>query len=66
MLRKAAKGESLILAEMAVQMWDSHGVDELETEFASDCELNNLDSFKFHKAMGFDEANRIISFRKRI
>ena len=35
-------------------------------EFASDCELDNIDSFKFHMAMGFDEANRIICFRKGI
>ena len=30
------------------------------TEFASDCELTNHDSFSFHKAMGFEESNRII------
>ena len=36
------------------------------TEFASDCELDNMASFKFHIAAGFDEANRIICFRKRI
>lgn len=33
-------------------------------EFASDCELDNSKSFDFHIAMGFDEANRIICFRK--
>ena len=36
------------------------------SEFASDCELNNLDSFRFHMAMGFEEANRIICFKKTI
>ncbi len=36
------------------------------SEFASDCELTNADSLKFHLAMGFDEANRIICFRKDI
>ncbi len=36
------------------------------TEFASDCELENDDSLRFHKAMGFEEANRIICFRKDI
>ena len=36
------------------------------TEFASDCELDNLDSFRFHMALGFEEANRIICFRKDI
>lgn len=32
------------------------------TEFASDCELWNEDSRKFHERMGFVEANRIICF----
>lgn len=36
------------------------------TEFASDCELDNTDSFKFHMAMGFEEANRVICFKKNI
>lgn len=35
-------------------------------EFASDCELDNMDSFKFHKAMNFTEANRVICFTKRL
>ena len=26
-------------------------------EFASDCELMNEESFRFHMAMGFEEAN---------
>lgn len=34
------------------------------TEFASDCELGNADSVKFHMSLGFEEANRIICFRK--
>ena len=34
------------------------------TEFASDCEFDNINSFKFHIATGFEEANRIICFRK--
>ena len=36
------------------------------TEFASDCELENADSLDFHLALGFEEANRIICFRKNI
>ena len=36
------------------------------SEFASDCELDNIGSFNFHMAMGFDEANRIICFKKRL
>ena len=144
MVRKATNSDAHVLAEMAIQMWDSHTVDELETEFsdtinnkqsvffikyvndvpvgfaqcglrtdyvegtesspvgylegifikkdyrnngyakelllscetwaknmgctefASDCELDNIGSLKFHIAMGFDEANRIICFKKTI
>lgn len=36
------------------------------SEFASDCELNNCDSLRFHLALGFLEANRIICFTKKI
>ncbi|MGI6279030.1 MAG: aminoglycoside 6'-N-acetyltransferase [Acutalibacteraceae bacterium] len=36
------------------------------TEFASDCELNNLDSLRFHLKYGFSEANRIICFTKKL
>ena len=144
MIRKAANADSRVLAKMAVQMWDSHTADELETEFtetlsredsaffikyenntpvgfaqcglrtdyvegtesspvgylegifvyaeyrkngyakellracetwakeqgcaefASDCELDNISSFRFHMAMGFEEANRIICFKKHL
>ena len=34
------------------------------SEFASDCELVNEDSLKFHMALGFEEENWIICFRK--
>lgn len=36
------------------------------TEFASDCEQVNEDSLKFHLKMGFEEANRIICFTKKL
>ena len=35
-------------------------------EFASDCEAVNDDSFRFHMAAGFEEANRIICFTKKL
>jgi aminoglycoside 6'-N-acetyltransferase I len=35
-------------------------------EFASDCELNNIESLKFHLNVGFEEANRIICFKKML
>lgn len=36
------------------------------TEFASDCELTNSDSLAFHLNVGFEEANRIICFTKKL
>ena len=36
------------------------------SEFASDCELENSDSLRFHLSLGFEEANRIICFRKTL
>lgn len=35
-------------------------------EFASDCELGNMESFSFHLKVGFEEANRIICFVKKL
>ena len=35
-------------------------------EFASDCELVNADSLRFHLRAGFEETNRIICFVKRL
>lgn len=35
-------------------------------EFASDCELTNEKSLKFHLALNFEEANRIICFKKKL
>lgn len=35
-------------------------------EFASDCELTNSGSLAFHLALGFEEANRIICFTKKL
>lgn len=36
------------------------------SEFASDCELGNEISQQFHINLGFDEANRIICYTKKI
>lgn len=58
--RKNGYARKLLLA---CEMWAK---DMGCTEFASDCELDNIDSFKFHMAMGFDEANRIICFKKKL
>ena len=47
MVRIAINEDSRVLAEMAVQMWDSHTVDELEAEFAET--LNDKQSAFFIK-----------------
>ena len=36
------------------------------TEFASDCELTNTNSLRFHLGVGFEEVDRIICFTKKI
>jgi aminoglycoside 6'-N-acetyltransferase I len=36
------------------------------TIFASDCELDNLDSLRFHLKIGFAETSRSINFAKRL
>lgn len=36
------------------------------TEFASDCQLENVTSLRFHLNVGFREANRIICFVKSL
>lgn len=35
-------------------------------EFASDCEISNELSIKFHEAVGFNVVNKVICFRKEI
>ena len=58
--RKSGYAKELLLA---CEQWaKSMGC----TEFASDCELENVGSLQFHLAMGFQEANRMICFQKRI
>ena len=36
------------------------------TEFASDCELTNVESQGFHRAVGFREANRLVAYVRQI
>jgi len=56
------KGLARELLGVCEQWTREHGC----TEFASDCELVNEESLKFHLRMGFEEANRIICFTKKI
>lgn len=36
------------------------------SEFASDCEINNLETLAFHLSIGFEEAGRTIWFHRRL
>jgi aminoglycoside 6'-N-acetyltransferase I len=36
------------------------------TEFGSDVEIHNIESYNFHLKLGFKEANRVICFTKKI
>ncbi|MBQ7954882.1 MAG: GNAT family N-acetyltransferase [Lachnospiraceae bacterium] len=54
------------IAKHLLQECEKWAVKQGCTEFASDCELTNSESLKFHMSMGFEEANRIICFTKRL
>lgn len=51
----------------ACEAWaKENGCHEFASDCESDCEIDNIDSFHFHKAMNFTEANRIICFTKTL
>jgi aminoglycoside 6'-N-acetyltransferase I len=54
------------ISKMLVEYCESWAKEKGCTEFASDCELNNTNSYNFHLKIGFDEANRIICFKKNL
>lgn len=56
------KGYAKLLLEQCEKWAKEKGC----VEFASDCELGNLESLKFHLRVGFKEANRIICFTKKL
>ena len=109
MIKIATKDDAVVVAKLAIQMWEDNSIEGLTEEFieliekddaqifikfvenkavgfaqellsecqkwakkkgcqefASDCELDNATSLKFHMAMGFEEANRIICFTKKL
>jgi aminoglycoside 6'-N-acetyltransferase I len=46
----------------SIEQWgDSHGC----TEFASDTAIDNVDAQTLHRALGFDETERVVFFRRR-
>ena len=63
-VREAARGKGIARKLMrACEEWvRQQGC----AEFASDCELTNIESQGFHRAVGFEEANRIVAYVRKI
>ena len=54
------------IARVLLSSCESWAKEQGCTEFATDCELDNHDSLRFHLSVGFEEANRIICFTKTL
>ena len=54
------------IAKGLVQACENWAKEKGCTEFASDCELTNVQSLEVHLKLGFTEANRIICFTKKL
>lgn len=54
------------IAKMLLMACENWAKEQGCVEFASDCELTNEESLRFHLDMGFEEANRIICFTKKL
>jgi aminoglycoside 6'-N-acetyltransferase I len=54
------------IANSLVEKSEDWGIEQNCTEIASDAELNNTDSIKFHESIGFTEVNRVVCFSKTI
>lgn len=63
-VRKPYRGKGVAKALLcACEEWaEEQGCEE----FASDCELDNTGSLAFHLSAGFEEANRVICFTKKL
>lgn len=54
------------IARSLVQACENWAKEKGCQEFASDCELDNVESLATHLSLGFTEANRIICFKKTL
>lgn len=54
------------IAKLLCEACENWAMEKGCEEFASDCGLSNEISLKFHLGIGFDEANRIICFTKKL
>ena len=59
---EAVRGKGIAAALLV--RYESWAKEKGCTDFASDCELLNKASIRFHKALDFSEANPIVCFRK--
>jgi aminoglycoside 6'-N-acetyltransferase I len=55
-------GVALALAEAVAEWGKAKGC----TEFASNALLDNIDSHRFHAAIGFEETERVVFFRREL
>ena len=63
-VKEACRGEGIARKLLAAcEDWAS---EKGCTEFASDCELTNIVSQNFHRAVGFEEANRLVAYVRKI
>lgn len=63
-VRKDFRGRGLARALLSV--CEGWAREQSCLEFASDCALDNGASIAFHRSAGFDEANRIVCFTKKL
>jgi aminoglycoside 6'-N-acetyltransferase I len=54
------------IARALVGVVEAWGRERACPEFASDAEIDNESSLAFHRAIGFDEVERIVCFRKAL
>ena len=54
------------IAKQLVNACEQWSIENGCTEFASDCEITNVESYNFHMKIGFQEEARIICFRKNL
>lgn len=59
---KRRRGIAGLLVKKAEEWGKTKGCSEI----GSDCELGNYLSIDFHKGIGFEEANRLVCFMKKI
>ena len=54
------------IAKQLVNACEQWSIENGCTEFASDCEITNVESYNFHMKIGFQEEARIICFKKNL